>query len=130
MFLLSLLFCRKCIRNSSNTVREKFTKCSKQFNFITCRRRFACRVSRDASFGRLWGVERMEIGSGDLWPLDVGWRSLLYSIHPSSRSHRIRSVSFIVKINILLLAPFPCLSFLVYIQKTVNFVLWSKFNQQ
>ena len=57
---LQLNLCRECICNSSNTLREKFTKCSKLFNLITCRGWSSCGMSRDASVRSLWDISRGE----------------------------------------------------------------------
>lgn len=58
LLLLRSSICRKCICNSSNTVREKFTKCGKLSNLITRCCWSACRMSRDASLRRLWDLSR------------------------------------------------------------------------
>jgi hypothetical protein len=83
---------RKCICNSSNTFREKPSKCSKLSNLIVGGSRSPCCLSRDAPVSSVRNISRVEIGTRTLWHVDEQWCSLLHSINSSSRGDSVRSV--------------------------------------
>lgn len=88
-----LLFpCRKCICNSSNTVREKSSKCSKLFNLIIGGSGSPCCLPRHASVGCLWNFKRVEVRSWVVRHVDEQWCSLLHSLNSSPRRYCAWSV--------------------------------------
>lgn len=84
--------CRKCVCNSSNTVREKPSKRSKLFNLvISGGRSFGC-MPCNASVGGVRDIKRVEARAWAVRYVDEQWRSLLHRFDSTSGRDSIRSV--------------------------------------